>query len=310
MRSQGDAVPGLMTPNPRLRAAWLFGLGGFALLAAGDSVIKSMAGQWPGTAVATLRFALGAAGLGALLWWREGLGGFRAPRMLLQLARGAALALASLLFFLAIFAMPLAEATAIQFANPMLTALLSAMLLGERVPRAAWGAIVIAFAGVLIVLRPNVELLGLAALLPLGAALGMAALMMLNRFTAGDVSPLAAQFHVAAWATPILLVAALAGQLSGAPALAIGWPDASVVARCALVAVSASIAHTLIYQATIRASAAAIAPTTYVQIIIAVLAGIFWFGDWPDAAALAGTALIISAGLLLWRSARGRVDAD
>jgi drug/metabolite transporter (DMT)-like permease len=293
-----------MMSNSDVRAAWLFGLAGFALLAAGDSVIKSMAGEWPGTAVAALRFALGAAGLGLLLLWRAGRSGFGMARPLFQVARGAALALASLLFFLAIFAMPLAEATAIQFANPMLTALLSAALLGERVSRRAWGAILLAFVGVLIVLRPNMELLGLAALLPLGAALGMAALMILNRHTAGDVSPLAAQFYVAAFATPLLLAAAVAGHVSGAAALVIGWPDASVIARCAAVAVSASFAHALIYQATVRASAAAIAPTTYVQIIVATLVGIVWFGDWPDAAALAGTGLIIAAGLWLWRSGR------
>lgn len=288
------------------RAAWLYGLAGFALLSVGDSVIKSMAGQWPGTAVAGLRFALGAAGLGALLWWHQGRAGFHIPRLWLQIARGAVLALASLLFFLAIFVMPLAEATAIQFANPALTALLSAALLGERVPRAAWGAISLALAGVLIVLRPDGDLLGLAALLPLGAALGMAALMMLNRLGAHDVSALAAQFHAAAFATPFLLAAALVGHLSGAGSLVIGWPDSTVVMRCAGVAVSASIAHALIYQATTRVSAAEIAPTVYVQIIAATLIGVVWFGDWPDAAALVGTALIIAAGLWLWRGGQAK----
>lgn len=287
-----------------MRAAWIYGLAGFGLLSVGDSVIKSIAGEWPGTAVAALRFSLGATGLGLILWRREGRGAFRCSRPGLQLARGAALAFASLLFFLAIFLMPLAEATAIQFASPMLTALLSAALLGERVPRAAWGATLLAFAGVLIVLRPNVEQLGLAALLPLGAALGMSVLMLLNRLTAGDVSPLAAQFFVAAFATPFLLVAAAFGHATGLASLTVTWPDSSVVARCALVAVSASIAHAMVYQATLRASAAAIAPTVYVQIIAATAIGIIWFGDWPDAIGLGGTAIIIAAGLWLWASAR------
>jgi drug/metabolite transporter (DMT)-like permease len=285
-------------------AAWWLGLAGFGLLSLGDSVVKSIAGEWPGTAVAALRFALGALGLGAILWVREGRAGFSAPRLGLQAARGAALALASLMFFLALFAMPQAEATAIQFVSPMLTALLSAWLLAERISARAWAAIGLAFAGVLIVLRPNVTALGPAALLPLGAALGMAALMLLNRRGSADVSPLAAQFFVAAFATPFLLVAALAGHLSGAPALAIGWPDASVVLRCMGVAVTASLAHWLVFRATLRASAAVIAPTVYVQIIAATLIGIVWFGDWPDAVALGGTALIIVAGLWLWYDGR------
>lgn len=291
-----------MGENVNVRAAWLFGLAGFGLLSLGDSVIKSMAGEWPGTAVAALRFGLGAAGLGLILWWREGRSGFRVPRLSLQMARGAALAFASLLFFLAIFAMPLAEATAIQFANPMITALLSLALFGEKIGRAAWGAILLAFAGVLIVLRPNVAELGWAAFLPLAAALCMAVLMILNRLSQRDVSPLAAQFFVAAFAAPLLLLVAVAGHWSGRAALAVDWPSASVIARCALVAVSASIAHSLVYMATMRASAAAIAPTVYVQIIAATVIGILWFGDWPDVTAVAGTMLIIGAGLLLWRS--------
>lgn len=293
-----------MDEKSDIRAAWLLGLAGFALLSLGDSVVKSIAGMWPGTAAAALRFALGAIGLGALLWWHEGRTGFAAPRIGLQVARGAALALASLMFFLAVYAMPLAEATAIQFASPMLTALLSAWLLHERVAARTWGAIVAAFAGVLIVLRPNIAILGPAALLPLGAATGMAALVLLNRRSATDVSPLAAQFFVAAGAAPFLLLAAVAGHVSGAPALAIGWPDIGVIVRCALVVVTASTAHWLLYRATLHASAAAIAPTVYIQIIVATLIGIVWFGDWPDAVAMGGTALIIAAGLRLWHGGR------
>lgn len=293
-----------MTQNLDIRAAWLLGLSGFALLSLGDSVVKSIAGEWPGTAAAALRFALGAAGLGVILWLREGRAGFAAPRLGLQAARGAALALASCMFFLAVYAMPLAEATAIQFISPMLTALLSAWLLHERIGARTWGAILLAFAGVLIVLRPNVAELGPAALLPLGAAAGMAALVLLNRRSGADVSPLAAQYFVAVFAAPFLLVAAVAGHVSGAKALVIGWPDAGVVARCALVAVTASTAHWLIYRATLHASAAAIAPAVYIQIVAATLIGIVWFGDWPDAVAIGGTALIIAAGLWLWYGGR------
>ncbi len=48
---------------------------GFVLLPLGDAVIKSIAGEWPATAVAALRFAIGASGLGAILAWREGRAG-------------------------------------------------------------------------------------------------------------------------------------------------------------------------------------------------------------------------------------------
>ena len=301
-----------MTDASSLRRGFLLALAGFALLSLGDAVVKTMAGAWPGTGVVALRFAMGAVGLGALLAWREGKAGFRAVRWGLQIARGASLAFASLMFFLAIFVMPLAEATAIQFASPLLTALVSAGLIHERPTRAALIATLVAFAGVLIVLRPNVALLGWAALLPLGSAVGMAFMMTFNRMAAKDSSPLAAQFFIAVFAVPFLLVAALVGHLSGLESFAIGLPPLSVVARCALVAVSASIAHGLVYAATRHASSASIAPAVYVQIIAATLLGVLWFGDWPDWAAIVGTAITIGAGLWLWYRSRdlavGSVD--
>src|SRR3546814_3830681 len=69
--------------------------------------------------------------------------------------------------------MPLADTTSIQFTSPIFVALLSPWLLGERTPREVWLTTAIALLGVCIVLRPNLAALGLAALLPVMAALGM-----------------------------------------------------------------------------------------------------------------------------------------
>ncbi len=264
-------------------------------------MIKTIGGSWPGTAVAALRYALGAIGLGALLWWKEGAAAFRIPRLGVQLARGASVAFATTCFFVAIFLMPLAEATAINFIGPMLTALLSAAILREPASRATWIASAIAFVGVLIVLRPNVAELGWAALLPVLAALGMGMTMVFNRMAAGSASTLALQFYISALATPFLIAGALIGHASGAPGFAVPAPDWTIIARCALVAVSASVAHTLLFMATARASAAATAPMIYVQLIIAVALGIIVFGDRPDLATLTGAAIIIAGGLWLWR---------
>jgi len=90
----------------------------------------------------------------------------------------------------------------------------------------------------------------------------------------------------------------------GVATLHIGIPDWTIVARCAVVAVTASFAHWLIFMATTRASAADIAPMTYVQLLMALALGILVFGDWPDMTSLAGSAIIIASGLLLWRKSR------
>ncbi len=289
------------------RRALLFALLGFATLATGDVVVKTMAGEWPASAVAALRWVIGASALAAITAARHGRTALGMPRPWLQAGRGAAVGTASLCFFLAIHMMPLADAMAIVFTSPMLTALFSALVLRERVERAAWVSIALAFAGVLAVLRPNLLALGWPALLPLVAAVGMAVLFLLNRKAAGLAPPIAMQLYLAMWATPVLLVAAAAGHVSGA--LPVPVPDASVVVRVALVALAATTGHLFIYKATELASAATIAPMTYVQMLIAVAAGMALFGDHPTAATLAGAALIIGGGLVLWRAQRPR-EAD
>lgn len=278
-----------------------FALGGFALLSCGDGVIKSLGGEWPGTAVAALRFALGALGLGLILLLTEGPKGFRLPRPRVQLARGVFLAAATVTFFTSIFLMPLATAVSIQFMAPLLTALISAVLYGEKLSPGRWVATLAAFVGVVIVLRPSFADLGWVSVLPLAAAFGMSGLMMSNARAAGSGSVLLMQFLVAALATPFLIAAAAIGHMSGYAALQIGWPSMNVVAICALIAVSASLAHMLIYAATLRGSAATVAPMVYVQILVAIVIGVVFYQDYPDLVAMAGTAIIIASGIYLLR---------
>lgn len=283
------------------RAAGLaFALAGFSLLSCGDAVVKSMAGEWPGTAIAALRFSIGALGLGAIVAWREGRSGFVIVQPVLHLARGVALAFGSLCFFLAIFVMPLAEATTITFINPVFAALFSMLFLKERAPRAIWVAMALGFVGVVLVLRPNVMAIGAMGVLPLGSAVAMAGLMVLNRMAVGTGSLIVMQFSVSLTTALILVAAALAGHFSGIEALRIAAPDWSVVARCAIVAVSATCAHALIYLATQRASAGDVAPMTYGQLLVAMAIGAAAFGEYPDAAGLAGAVLVIAGGLYLW----------
>jgi drug/metabolite transporter (DMT)-like permease len=285
------------------RAALLIALLGFFSLSVGDAVVKSLAGKWPAPGVAALRYTMGALGLAAIIGARRGRGGFVLPRPALQFGRGLAVAVATICFFAGVYAMPLADATAIQFTSPILTALLAPLVLGERTTRATWAATLLAFAGVLTVLRPNVVELGAVALFPLGAAFGMSWLMMFNRMAAGDAPVLVMQFVLALFAAPLLVGAAL---LYGALVEPIPVPGALVVAKCAAIACFATLGHGLIFAAVKRADASVVAPMTYVQLVVASGIGWLWFGDRPDAATLGGAALIIGGGLLLWRAQRRR----
>ena len=282
----------------------LYALGGFLLLSVGDAGIKTIAGAWPGTAVAFTRYAIGAALLGILLWRREGRAGFRLSHWRWHVVRGFGVGMATVAFFSALFVMPIAEATSITFTSPILTALLAAPILGERLRPIAIVALLLAFAGVVIVLRPSFAELGPAALLPLLSALGMSLLMLGNRAVAGSGSSLAMQFAVAALALPVIAATTLAGHWSGLPQYHVGVPDWSVLARCAIVACTASTAHWLVFLGTERTGAARVAPMSYVQMLAALGLGIALFGDRPDGIALVGAAVIIAAGLLLWWSGR------
>jgi len=288
------------------RSGLLFALAGFSLLSLGDAVVKSMTGEWSPTAISALRYVLGAVGLTTLLVARQGRSAFAMPLPKVQAVRGLAVAIATVGFFSAVFVMPLAAATSLTFTSPMITALLAAVVLGEPARRETWIASLAAFAGVLIVLRPNFLAVGWAALLPLLSALGMSVLMIANRYVAGRASPLAMQAFIATMAAPVLVLVALAFHFAGPERFHLTWPDWTVLLRCAFVAVSASSAHWLIYLGTTRAGAASVAPMTYVQLIMASLLGWLFFDSHPDAMTLLGAAIIVGAGLYLWRAGQVR----
>ena len=286
------------------RTALLLALGGFFLLSVGDAVVKTMAGLWPGSAIALLRYAIGAVGLAAFVRWKYGPAAFALPKPWIQIGRGAAVGVATFGFFMGVMVMPLADATAIVFTSPIWTVLLSALFLKERPTGAVLVSIVLATAGVLLILRPNVMELGAAALFPLMAALAMACLMMLNRRAAGLAPAMVMQMLVAMMAVPVLLALAIGAHLTD-PSLALTPPPWSVVARCATVAVTATMGHWMIFRATELASAASIAPMTYVQLLVATGAGVLLFGDLPTWPMVVGSALIIVGGLWLWRGQKG-----
>lgn len=290
--------------QPNMAAGMLYALAGFACLSCGDGLIKSLGSEWPGTAVAALRYTLGALGLGVILLIREGPKGFRMPLPRVQLARGIFVSIATISFFSSIFLMPLATATSIQFIAPLLTAVISALAFGEKLSPSRWVATLLAFVGVMIVLRPSFADLGVTALLPLLAAFGMSGMMIANGRAAGSGSVLLMQFLIAVMAAPILIVAAFIGDASGYPPLAVSWPSWHVILICTTVAVSASFSHMLIYVATVRSSAATVAPMVYVQILVAIGIGVVFYQDYPDLVALAGTGLIIVSGLFLLRQGR------
>ncbi len=279
-----------------------YALLGFVVLSCGDAVVKHMVAAVSPPEIAAIRFTLGALGLGALVALRRGRAGFGNQPWRWQALRGGGIAVATTGFFGAMSIMPLATATSIGFTSPILTSLLAAALLGEKIRRPTIVAALIAFAGTLIVMRPNFAALGWSALLPLLSAFGTSAIMVGNRAISGRTDPLASQFWMAAIAAPLLIAVATLAHFSGVPRLALVLPPREIWLLCSAVAVTASTSHWLIYLASRRSGAGTVAPLTYVQLLVALILGAAVFGDRPDAVALAGAGVIIGAGLYLWRS--------
>lgn len=256
--------------------------------------------------MAATRYVVGTLVLAVLMVRHYGWASLALPKSGLQWMRGVAISMSAVGMFLAVWIMPLAEATAIMFTQPIITAILAMMFLGERARISTWLATLAAFAGVFIVLRPTFETAGWGVLLPLVGATGMAIVIILNRKVHGRASVLAMQYWMSVTAMFFLIFATTAGHFSGIEGFALDWPDWTIIARCAFIGCSATLAQWMIYLGTARAGAGTIAPMTYGQLLMAVVLGAMFFGDYPDAIALLGAAIIIGSGLFLWRQTRVR----
>jgi drug/metabolite transporter (DMT)-like permease len=290
------------------RAGLLYALAGFCTLSIGDAIIKGMAGEWPAPAMAATRYAVGTALLAVLIVRYEGAAALRLPRDKLQWLRGFAISCSAVSMFLAVWIMPLAEATTIAFTQPMITAVLAVFFLGERARRSTWIATALAFGGVFLVLRPNFESAGWGVLLPLAGAAGMAVTIIANRKVTGRASILAMQYYMSVTALIFLVPATAAFHFSGMDGFRVDLPDWSILARCALIGVTATLAQWLIFMGTVKAGAGTVAPMTYGQLLMAVALGAVFFGDYPDVMALGGAAVIIGAGLYFWYEGRVRAQ--
>jgi hypothetical protein len=141
------------------------------VLTVNDAMVKWLAQSYPVGQVITVRgLFVFVIAVGWVLA-RGRAGDLRVTRWRLQLARGALMSASTFLFVTALSLMPIADAIAIAFAGPVIATALAAMLLREPVGWQRWSAIGVGFAGVVIMVRPTPELIRLAALVPLAAAL-------------------------------------------------------------------------------------------------------------------------------------------
>lgn len=233
--------------------------------------------------------------------------------------RGLMIVICNIMFFMAIAAMPIGEATAIFFVAPLMISLLSIPMLGEKVGPRRLIAVLVGFAGVLVMMRPGTGSAGiLTALLPVGAALMYALFQLMTRQLGGGAKASAMAVYVQC---TFLVVSVLIGLVIGDGRYADSFENASLVFIFrpwvtpavydlwlfgALGMLNAIIAYAL-SQAYRSAAAATVAPFEYVALPLATLWGFLIWHDVPDTRAWMGMALILGAGLyVLARERRKR----
>jgi drug/metabolite transporter (DMT)-like permease len=223
-------------------------------------------------------------------------GSFRAAHPRFQLLRGALLLLTSAMIFVGLRYMPVPELTSISMLAPLLVTLLAAWLLHESVSPLRWLLVCGGLAGALIVIRPGAGVFGWAVLFPLAGAFANAAFQVLtSRMSALD-NPYTTHFWTgmvgALLLTPLLLWQAPQMLAAADAASASHW------AVLALVAVLGTGGHLLLILALGMAPTATLMPFIYVQIPLATGLGWLVFGQWPDAIAWLGMAVITACGAL------------
>ncbi len=250
----------------------------------GVGVIESLFYRQLGTASAALVFVLLTSGLGSLRTRRVG-------GHILRMGIGV---VAMGLNFLAMILLPLAEATAIGFSVPIFSTLLAALMLGERTGRWRWGAVILGFIGVLVIVQPGSGHIALhGAMVAVAAALTTAfATVAIRRLGATEAVATTVFWFGASSLIPLGLAMPLVAHTH----------PANVVAVIAGFSLAGGGAQLLLTGALRYAPVALVMPMDYASLVWASLLGLLVFGQMPSQWTWIGAPVVIGAGLvILWR---------
>ncbi|WFP76422.1 DMT family transporter [Mesorhizobium sp. WSM4906] len=215
---------------------------------------------------------------------------FQMERPLLQLLRVVATTLDTGLFYAAVVYLPLADVMSFYMAGPIYVAALSHLLLGEKVGWRRWLAILVGFCGVLIILKPSSSAFSLSSTYALIGSIAFGFAIILGRRLRGT-----SDTTLVTWQT--------IGTLIVGGAFTIGtWraPTALDFGAMLLLGVVSCAAHLMITRALKLAPASTLAPLHYSLLLWAIVFGLVFFGDMPSPRILAGSAIVVLAGIFIF----------
>ncbi len=221
-----------------------------------------------------------------------------------HLIRSVAGALAMFCGFTALSLLPIADATAIGYASPLLTIVFAVFLLGEKVHIYRWSAVGVGLCGVLVILSDYAipgEGPGKGHSL-VGAGFSIAS-AVIGALAATQVRSLV-RYEGAA---TIVVYFSLFTALFSLVTLPFGWvmPGPADFALLVFAGIFGGLGQVFLTQCYRFGDASLIAPFDYTSMLWALIASVFVFSTWPSHIVLTGAGIVIAAGLfVIWREHR------
>lgn len=285
-------MSGVPASSPVLRAI-LMTLGACASFSVMDTLVKLLSARFHPVQIACFIATVGLIPAVVSAISRRDPRALHTRAWRLQLGRGVLMLIGGVAAFISYAALPLADAYAIGFMQPLIITALAWPLLGERIDTRRWAAVLVSFMGVLIVLRPGAGVFGLGAVAALVNALcNGSAVVLIRRAHARDAAE-----AFAFWGNAVVACGT---------ALALPWfwvtPTAAELGVFLIAGLLGGSSFLVMARALQLAPAPAIAPFQYSQMTYGILVGLFVFGDVPDPLTLIGAGVIIASGLYVLRA--------
>jgi drug/metabolite transporter (DMT)-like permease len=208
--------------------------------------------------------------------------------------------------FVALAYLPLSDAVAIGYAAPLITLVLAAVILKERVRAYRWTAVAVGFVGVLIMLMPHLDARAVARGLSAGPAIG-ALFALLGAFCAAGATIQVRRLTHTESTGAIVLYFSLLAALLGLVTIVLGWraPTLADLGLLVLTGILGGIGQILLTESYRHGDASLVAPFEYTTMIWALFVGWVAFGQLPQAAVIMGGTIVAMAGVfVVWREHR------
>lgn len=231
-------------------------------------------------ALLTLPFVLRIGGAAALV----------PDRPVYHLFRAGFLIAATFSFFWSLKYLPIADALAIFFVQPLIVTALSPLVLGEHVGPRRWAAVAAGFLGTLVIIRPGFQTVSPGMVLALMAGLSLALYMLMTRRISGRSHAMVTTFHTSLLGAGIATLAVWPVWQAPEP---VEW------GLFLLLGVIATGGHFLIVRAYDHCEASLLAPLAYTEMVMATVAGWWFFGDFPDGWTFVGVGILIASAVYI-----------